>query len=160
MVLVFIVHSKNSFWNVLIKDKAMVMIICYLIVTVPPCTLFQNNSMLIMRPRVLNSSDVCCIVSSCFDDVICLWIGWKIFHTCFATLSTIVWLLIILHLNFVTQNFQNVVPQVDDDGNSVHIFFTPTIPHCSMATLIGLSIRVKLLRSLPARFKVNYKLRL
>ena len=32
--------------------------------------------------------------------------------------------------------------------------FTPTIPHCSMATLIGLSIRVKLLRSLPTRFKV------
>eukprot|EP00808_Paulinella_micropora_P002603 g76183.t1 len=36
-----------------------------------------------------------------------------------------------------------------------HILFTPTIPHCSMATLIGLSIRVKLLRSLPSRFKVT-----
>lgn len=34
------------------------------------------------------------------------------------------------------------------------IEFTPTIPHCSMATLIGLSIKVKLLRSLPDRFKV------
>ena len=33
--------------------------------------------------------------------------------------------------------------------------FTPTIPHCSMATLIGLCIRVKLLRSLPPRFKVD-----
>ncbi len=31
---------------------------------------------------------------------------------------------------------------------------SPTIPHCSMATLIGLSLRVKLLRSLPPRFKV------
>ena len=30
-----------------------------------------------------------------------------------------------------------------------------TIPHCSMATLIGLAIRVKLLRSLPDRFKVS-----
>lgn len=48
--------------------------------------------------------------------------------------------------------------KVDDDGNSVHIFFTPTIPHCSMATLIGLSIRVKLLRSLPARFKVDVEI--
>lgn len=28
--------------------------------------------------------------------------------------------------------------------------FSPTIPHCSMATLIGLCIRVKLERSLPA----------
>ena len=33
--------------------------------------------------------------------------------------------------------------------------FTPTIPHCSMATLIGLAIRVKLLRVLPSRFKVE-----
>lgn len=33
--------------------------------------------------------------------------------------------------------------------------FSPTIPHCSMATLIGLSIRVKLLQSLPSRFKVK-----
>ena len=45
--------------------------------------------------------------------------------------------------------------QVDDENNYVGIEFTPTIPHCSMATLIGLSIRVKLLRSLPPRFKVH-----
>ena len=32
--------------------------------------------------------------------------------------------------------------------------FTPTVQHCSMATLIGLSLRVKLLRSLHPRFKV------
>ncbi|KAJ8929418.1 hypothetical protein NQ314_017867 [Rhamnusium bicolor] len=45
--------------------------------------------------------------------------------------------------------------QVDNEKNTLHINFTPTIPHCSMATLIGLSIRVKLLRCLPARFKVT-----
>ncbi len=33
--------------------------------------------------------------------------------------------------------------------------FTPTVQHCSMATLIGLCIRVKLLRALPSRFKVR-----
>jgi metal-sulfur cluster biosynthetic enzyme len=44
---------------------------------------------------------------------------------------------------------------VDSDKSTVRVNFTPTIPHCSMATLIGLSIRVKLLRSLPARFKVQ-----
>ncbi|GAB1606174.1 cytosolic iron-sulfur assembly component 2B-like [Argonauta hians] len=44
---------------------------------------------------------------------------------------------------------------IDNDSNLVTLAFTPTIPHCSMATLIGLSIRVKLLRSLPARFKVD-----
>jgi len=45
--------------------------------------------------------------------------------------------------------------KVEDVTNKVHVHFTPTIPHCSMATLIGLAIRVKLLRSLPARFKVD-----
>ncbi|KAJ3021698.1 hypothetical protein HKX48_007984 [Thoreauomyces humboldtii] len=38
---------------------------------------------------------------------------------------------------------------VDDPASQVLVRFTPTIPHCSMATLIGLCIRVRLLRSLP-----------
>jgi metal-sulfur cluster biosynthetic enzyme len=42
--------------------------------------------------------------------------------------------------------------------STVHVQFCPTIPHCSMATLIGLSISVKLLRSLPPRFKVLVKI--
>eukprot|EP00761_Pharyngomonas_kirbyi_P011691 gb/GECH01011717.1/.p1 GENE.gb/GECH01011717.1/~~gb/GECH01011717.1/.p1 ORF type:complete len:155 (+),score=27.25 gb/GECH01011717.1/:1-465(+) len=45
--------------------------------------------------------------------------------------------------------------QVQNDPCVVDVKFTPTIPHCSMATLIGLSLRVKLLRSLPARYKVD-----
>lgn len=53
----------------------------------------------------------------------------------------------------------NVVEQlrvkVNDQENAVSVEFTPTIPHCSMATLIGLSIKVKLLRSLPDRFKID-----
>ncbi|XP_029377312.1 cytosolic iron-sulfur assembly component 2B [Echeneis naucrates] len=53
----------------------------------------------------------------------------------------------------------NVVEQdrvkVNDVESTVGVEFTPTIPHCSMATLIGLSIKVKLLRSLPDRFKIN-----
>ncbi|XP_030750079.1 MIP18 family protein galla-2 isoform X2 [Sitophilus oryzae] len=49
---------------------------------------------------------------------------------------------------------QNLI-SVENDKNNVFINFTPTIPHCSMATLIGLSIRVKLLRCLPPRFKVK-----
>ena len=35
---------------------------------------------------------------------------------------------------------------VDDGASTVDVRFTPTIPHCSMATLIGLCIRVKLQR--------------
>ncbi|BGP37703.1 Cytosolic iron-sulfur assembly component 2B [Rhodotorula kratochvilovae] len=42
---------------------------------------------------------------------------------------------------------------------SVLVEFTPTIPHCSMATLIGLSLRVRLLRSLPERFKVDIRVK-
>ncbi|KAJ1734347.1 Cytosolic iron-sulfur assembly component 2B [Coemansia biformis] len=49
---------------------------------------------------------------------------------------------------------------VDDGASRVLIEFTPTIPHCSMATLIGLCIRVRLLRSLPERFKVDIRVRL
>ncbi|RKP26330.1 hypothetical protein SYNPS1DRAFT_32761 [Syncephalis pseudoplumigaleata] len=48
---------------------------------------------------------------------------------------------------------------VHDRENRVQIEFTPTIPHCSMATLIGLCIRVRLLRSLPERFKVDISVR-
>ncbi|KAK2545840.1 Fam96b [Columba livia] len=53
----------------------------------------------------------------------------------------------------------NVVEQVrvkvNDVESTVAVEFTPTIPHCSMATLIGLSIKVKLIRSLPERFKLD-----
>ncbi|KAL0809081.1 hypothetical protein ABMA28_012711 [Loxostege sticticalis] len=46
---------------------------------------------------------------------------------------------------------------VNNKENTVDVNFTPTIPHCSMATLIGLSIRVQLLRALPSRFKVTVR---
>ncbi|XP_046998574.1 MIP18 family protein galla-2 [Schistocerca americana] len=47
---------------------------------------------------------------------------------------------------------------VDNSKNEVKVLFTPTIPHCSMATIIGLSIRVQLLRALPPRFKVRVEI--
>jgi len=46
-------------------------------------------------------------------------------------------------------------PQIKIDRNLVTVEFTPTVPHCGMSTLIGLSIRVRLMRSLPTRFKVD-----
>jgi len=48
--------------------------------------------------------------------------------------------------------------QVENSKNLVKVEFTPTIPHCSMATLIGLSIRVQLLRALPTRFKIDVEI--
>jgi len=44
---------------------------------------------------------------------------------------------------------------ISNSTSTCDIQFTPTIPHCSMATLIGLCLRVKLIRALPSRFKVT-----
>jgi metal-sulfur cluster biosynthetic enzyme len=44
-------------------------------------------------------------------------------------------------------------------GNRVLVYLTPTIPHCSMSTLIGLSLRVRLLRALPARYRVDIRIK-
>lgn len=50
-------------------------------------------------------------------------------------------------------------PQVTVTPNHVLVEFTPTVPHCGMSTLIGLSIRVRLLRALPPRFKVDIRVK-
>lgn len=39
--------------------------------------------------------------------------------------------------------------------NVVRVEFNPTIPHCSLATLIGLCIRIKLERNLPWPIKLD-----
>jgi len=45
--------------------------------------------------------------------------------------------------------------QITVDGNRVSVEYTPTNPGCGMANVIGLAIMVRLLRSLPPRFKIN-----
>ncbi|XP_016648501.1 PREDICTED: protein AE7-like isoform X2 [Prunus mume] len=47
--------------------------------------------------------------------------------------------------------------EVDDGRGYIRVTFTPTVEHCSMATVIGLCLRVKLLRSLPSRYKVDIR---
>ncbi|XP_049934061.1 protein AE7-like [Nymphaea colorata] len=47
--------------------------------------------------------------------------------------------------------------EVNDAQSHVKVTFTPTVMHCSMATVIGLCIRVKLMRSLPSRYKVDIR---
>lgn len=54
--------------------------------------------------------------------------------------------------------------EVHDDGDPNHmgeivIRITPTITHCSLATLIGLGIRVRLERSLPPKFRITILLK-
>ncbi|OEU15042.1 hypothetical protein FRACYDRAFT_163527, partial [Fragilariopsis cylindrus CCMP1102] len=56
-------------------------------------------------------------------------------------------------LGVITNNNNNNNNNYQD---KITVKFTPTIPHCSMATLIGLCLRVKLFRSLPpTKYKVD-----
>ncbi|KAH9934962.1 uncharacterized protein B0H18DRAFT_1114781 [Fomitopsis serialis] len=53
-------------------------------------------------------------------------------------------------------------PQIMFDARNpdrLTVEFTPTVPHCGMSTFIGLSIRVRLLRSLPHRYKVDIRVK-
>ncbi|KAI0956766.1 Cytosolic iron-sulfur assembly component 2B [Taiwanofungus camphoratus] len=53
-------------------------------------------------------------------------------------------------------------PQISFDPkvpDRLTVEFTPTVPHCGMSTFIGLSIRVRLLRSLPQRYKVDIRVK-
>ncbi|EGG03071.1 uncharacterized protein MELLADRAFT_38203 [Melampsora larici-populina 98AG31] len=58
-----------------------------------------------------------------------------------------------------SEQIEVTYPEDEDDNPHVMVRFTPTIPHCSMATLIGLTLRVRLLRALPDRFKVDIKIK-
>ncbi|KAF4552607.1 MIP18 family protein [Elsinoe fawcettii] len=43
--------------------------------------------------------------------------------------------------------------------STVTVLITPTITHCSLATVIGLGVRVRLEQSLPPRFRVDVRIK-
>uniref|UniRef100_A0A7M4E021 Cytosolic iron-sulfur assembly component 2A n=1 Tax=Crocodylus porosus TaxID=8502 RepID=A0A7M4E021_CROPO len=47
------------------------------------------------------------------------------------------------------------VHEINEEEYLVIIRFTPTVPHCSLATLIGLCLRIKLQRCLPFKHKLE-----
>uniref|UniRef100_A0A1A8MRY2 Cytosolic iron-sulfur assembly component 2A n=2 Tax=Nothobranchius TaxID=28779 RepID=A0A1A8MRY2_9TELE len=47
------------------------------------------------------------------------------------------------------------VQELGDDEFLIIIRFSPTVPHCSLATLIGLCLQVKLQRCLPFKHKLE-----
>lgn len=57
-------------------------------------------------------------------------------------------------LNVIEEEYIRI-NKFGDDEYSIQIEFKPTVPHCSLATLIGLCLRVKLERSLPYKFKLD-----
>lgn len=44
---------------------------------------------------------------------------------------------------------------IDEKTRTIKVLFTPTIPNCSLSSLIGLCIKVKLLYSVPKEYKVD-----
>ncbi|XP_062212571.1 protein AE7-like 1 isoform X2 [Phragmites australis] len=44
---------------------------------------------------------------------------------------------------------------VDEKLGRIQITFTPTVQHCSMATVIGLCLRLKLMQNFPPHFKLS-----
>ncbi|KAJ6662848.1 hypothetical protein lerEdw1_011052 [Lerista edwardsae] len=57
-------------------------------------------------------------------------------------------------LDVVTESCVEVL-ETGEDEFLVTIRFTPTVPHCSLATLIGLCLRIKLQRCLPFKHKLE-----
>ncbi|GAB7364157.1 hypothetical protein MBLNU230_g4708t1 [Neophaeotheca triangularis] len=43
--------------------------------------------------------------------------------------------------------------------STVQVLITPTITHCSLATVIGLGVRVRLEQALPPRFRVDVRIK-
>lgn len=43
--------------------------------------------------------------------------------------------------------------------STVTVLVTPTITHCSLATVIGLGVRVRLEQALPPRFRVDVRIK-
>ncbi|KAJ5779055.1 hypothetical protein N7457_006775 [Penicillium paradoxum] len=52
------------------------------------------------------------------------------------------------------------LPDVPDSPlQTVSVLITPTITHCSLATVIGLGVRVRLEQSLPSRFRMDIRIK-
>lgn len=50
-------------------------------------------------------------------------------------------------------------PTSKDELITVLVEITPTITHCSLATVIGLGVRVRLEQALPARYRVDVRIK-
>lgn len=54
----------------------------------------------------------------------------------------------------------HVTPAADGGpGGTVVVDLTPTITHCSLATVIGLAVRVRLERALPPHLRVDVRIK-
>lgn len=58
-------------------------------------------------------------------------------------------------LNVVYEEGIFVQSPTNDNVQVVRVEFNPTVPHCSLATLIGLCIRIKIERNIPHKMKLD-----
>ena len=58
-------------------------------------------------------------------------------------------------LDVITEDSVQVQPLVDEEGYLVRIDFNPTVPHCSLASLIGLCLRNKIQNNVLERVKLD-----
>lgn len=58
-------------------------------------------------------------------------------------------------LNVINEEFIHVEKPTDSNVHVVRVEFNPTVPHCSLATLIGLCIRVKIERNINHKLKLD-----
>ncbi|XP_044736321.1 MIP18 family protein galla-1 [Chrysoperla carnea] len=58
-------------------------------------------------------------------------------------------------LNVVYEDGITIQPPTTGNVSVVRVEFNPTVPHCSLATLIGLCIRVKLEKNIPQYLKLD-----
>lgn len=58
-------------------------------------------------------------------------------------------------LDIIYEDCVNICQSTPSGISVIRVEFNPTVPHCSLATLIGLCIRVKLERHLVAVFKLD-----
>lgn len=58
-------------------------------------------------------------------------------------------------LDVVYDDCVNICKATSKGVSVIRVEFNPTVPHCSLATLIGLCIRIKLERNLMSSFKLD-----
>ncbi|KAF9894188.1 hypothetical protein FE257_007690 [Aspergillus nanangensis] len=57
-------------------------------------------------------------------------------------------------------SIKQTLPEVHESPlRTVTVLITPTITHCSLATVIGLGVRVRLEQSLPPRFRIDARIK-
>ncbi|XP_033211725.1 MIP18 family protein galla-1 isoform X2 [Belonocnema kinseyi] len=62
-------------------------------------------------------------------------------------------------LDVVYEECIHILEATPNGVTVIRVEFNPTVPHCSLATLIGLCIRIKLERHLRAMFKLEIYIR-